>query len=125
MYNIWYLNAAVVIRNKTLRTEIDTKFMKWAPICFLYERDTPKSRIILTQQRQHFLKMQIEDHRSLLNLNNVKTNSHFYCFVYSKFILLTEHFTANCFIFSYSLIASLDSRCIVSLSWLVYLQQFI
>lgn len=60
-----------IIQNETLRLEMDQNFLKWAPICFLYEQDTPKSNLISHQLRQHFLKEQIEDHRSLLNLNNV------------------------------------------------------
>lgn len=51
---------------------MDTNFAKWAPRCFLYERDTPKSEKISEQLRNHFVKEQIEDHRSLLNLNNVR-----------------------------------------------------
>lgn len=51
--------------------EMDQNFSKWAPICFLYEQDTPKSRLISHQLRQNFLKEQIEDHRALLNLNSV------------------------------------------------------
>lgn len=65
-----------VIRNETLRAEMNTNFTKWAPISFLYERDSPKSIAISKKLRKAFLKEEIEDHRSLLNLNNVRNKSH-------------------------------------------------
>lgn len=54
---------------------MDQNFAKWAPICFLYEINTTKSHSISAQLRNYFLKDKIEDHRSLLNLNNVKLPS--------------------------------------------------
>lgn len=57
---------------------MDTNFAKWAPICFLYERDTPKSNSISAQLRNHFLQEKIEDHRSLLNLNHVNETNFSY-----------------------------------------------
>lgn len=87
---------------------MDKNFVKWAPRCFLYERDTPNSKHISEQLRQHFVKDQIEDHRSLLNLNNV-----------TKIFLPLVHaaFVVNDFymhIFSCLLTASLVSEFIDS-----------
>lgn len=65
-----------IIRNETLRLEMDTNFAKWAPISFLYERDSPKSNSISKKLRKIFLKEKIEDHRSLSSLNNVRDENY-------------------------------------------------
>lgn len=50
---------------------MNENFTKWAPICFLYERDTLQSKWISMKLKEKFLKQQIEDQSSLASLNNV------------------------------------------------------
>lgn len=64
-----------IILNETLRMEMDQHFSKWAPICFLYEKNAKNLKFISDQLRQTFLKEKIEDYRSLQSLNQVKTIS--------------------------------------------------
>lgn len=105
-----------IIQNETLRLEMDQNFLKWAPICFLYEQDTPKSNLISHQLRQNFLKEQIEDHRSLLNLNNVIM----LCILFSLNVCNNQFWTYS----SYSQTVSLDSVFIVSFNSQVPIQRF-
>lgn len=41
--------------NETLKQDMDENFNEIAPICFLYERDTRKSRNMSEQLRQYYL----------------------------------------------------------------------
>lgn len=38
-----------------------TQFDKWAPVCFLYERDTPKSKEISSKLRRHYFDTESAD----------------------------------------------------------------
>ncbi|XP_031625316.1 esterase E4 [Contarinia nasturtii] len=85
-------SAITVIQNETLRTEVNDNFSKWAPICFLYERDTLNSQYISEQLRHHFLKEPVEDHRSLLNLNQLFADGAVGFAMY-RFVKLASAFT--------------------------------
>lgn len=76
-----------MIRNDTLRDEMNINFDKWAPICFLYERNTEKSKRISQQLKKNFLNENIEDERSLMKLNNV-----IYLRFYSKVVTFMSIF---------------------------------
>lgn len=52
---------------------MNVNFNKWAPICFLYERESKKSMEISQELKKGFLSENIEDERSLMKLNYVKT----------------------------------------------------
>lgn len=60
-----------MIRNEKLRNEMNVEFEKWAPICFLFERNTKRSKQISHELKQHFLNETVEDERSLMKLNHV------------------------------------------------------
>lgn len=50
---------------------MNDNFSKWAPICFLYERDTQRSKWISSELKKRFLDDEIKDHTSTPSLNNV------------------------------------------------------
>lgn len=65
--------CVALIRNETLRNEMNVNFEKWAPICFLYERNSEKSKKVSKHlKKQYHLHGNIEDERTLLKLNHVQ-----------------------------------------------------
>lgn len=43
-----------ILKNATLREQMATEFQKYAPICFLYERNTQRSSDITSKLQKHF-----------------------------------------------------------------------
>lgn len=60
-----------ILKSTKARADLDTNFINIAPICFLYENGTERSRNISTNLRKNFLNASIVDNRSLTGLNNV------------------------------------------------------
>lgn len=60
-----------IIRNPLLRFEMDTNFSQIAPICFLYERGTERSKDISQSLRKDFLNAPLLDERSIPGLADV------------------------------------------------------
>lgn len=42
------------MRNATLRNQMTMQFSKYAPVCFLYERNTQRSGEITSQLKAHY-----------------------------------------------------------------------
>lgn len=67
---LWQILSAV-IKDQTLRQEMDANFTGVAPICFMYDRNSDHSAQISTELRRRFLPGPILDDESLPQLNNV------------------------------------------------------
>ncbi|XP_055377342.1 juvenile hormone esterase [Condylostylus longicornis] len=85
--------AIAILQNETLRREMDEKFDDLAPICFLYERHTPRSNLISKRIRKKYLGGGLlHPERSLEGLSQLYADS-LIGFGVHRFVRLTARLT--------------------------------
>lgn len=64
-----------VLQNNDFRAEMENNFENVAPVCFIYEQDTERSRNISAVLKESFLPTPLRNYESLYDLQKVNLNS--------------------------------------------------
>lgn len=84
-YLIWFSG---VVNNQTYLDEINSDFSKWAPVAFVYEKDTEQSRKVSRGLKKAYFNNKPIDKSQFDNLSKVTNNINF---IYDCKCYITKH----------------------------------